>query len=81
MLPFMKRKDEVSISPMPDKIERKPDDEEEESLDYLEGCMSELSAALKADDAKGAAAAFRAAVEILDMEPQEEQSDVASAGN
>lgn len=74
MLPFLKRKDEVSISPMPDKIKRDPDNGEEESLDYLEGCMGELASALKADDAAAAAAAFRSAFQILESEEQ----DVAS---
>lgn len=73
MLPYLKRKDEVSISPVPDKIKRDPDNEEED-LDYLEGCMGELASALKADDHKGAAAAFRSAFQILESEEQ----DVAS---
>lgn len=75
MLPYLKRQKEASISPVSDKIKRDPDNEEED-LDYLEGCMGELASALKVDDAKSAAAAFRAAFEILAMEP-EEQSDVS----
>lgn len=77
MLPYLKRQKEASVSPVPDKIERKPDSEEEESFDYLEGCMGELASALKADDHQAAAAAFRAAFEILEMEPHEEEPHVS----
>jgi len=72
MIPFLKRDKEASISAAPDKIQRKPDDGAEEDYDGLEACMSELSAALKADDAKAAAIAFRSACELVDSQPHEE---------
>lgn len=72
MLPFLKRKDDVGVAGPIEKMERKPDEDSEPDLDSLEICMQELSKALKADDHKGAAEAFRAACQIVDTEPQEE---------
>ena len=69
MLPFLKAK-EASVSMPAESVKRKPD--EEEDMDYLEGCMAELCEAVKSGDAKGAAAAFRAAFQILESEPHEE---------
>ena len=73
MLPFLKRKEEVGMSGPIEKVERKPDDDAGDDLDYLEGCMSELSEALKSGDHKAAAEAFRAACQIVDTEPHEEE--------
>lgn len=72
MIPFLRKKDEASASAPADKIERKPDEDKEEDYDGLEACMSELAAALKSDDAKAAAVAFRSAFDMLEMAPHEE---------
>ena len=72
MIPFLRKKDEASTSAPADKISRKPDEGKEEDYDGLEACMSELSSALKADDHKAAAVAFRSAFDMLEMGPHEE---------
>lgn len=69
MLPFLKAK-EASVSMPAEAVKRKPD--EGADMDYLEGCMAELSAALKSGDAKAASAAFRAAFQVCESEPHEE---------
>jgi len=72
MIPFLKKRDEASASSSVDKIERKPDEDKEEDYDGLEACMSELAAALKSEDHKAAAVAFRSAFDMLEMQPHEE---------
>lgn len=72
MIPFLRRDKEASASAPAGKIERKPDEGKEEDYDGLEACMSELAAALKADDSKAAAVAFRSAFDMLEMQPHEE---------
>lgn len=70
MIPFLKRKDEASISASPDKIKREPDEGAE--YDGLEAAAEDLCNAIKAEDYKAAAAALRAAFEMLEMEPHRE---------
>lgn len=77
MLPFLKDKKEAGMSTKPelDKIDRKPDEEEDEDhdvVDSLEGAMQELHSALNAKDYSGAAEIFRSAFELMDSEPHEE---------
>jgi hypothetical protein len=72
MIPFLKKRDEASASAPAGKIERRPDEDKEEDYDGLEACMSELAAALKSDDPKAAAVAFRSAFDMLEMQPHEE---------
>lgn len=71
MLPFLKNKMEGSVSIPSDKIKREPDDESE-SFDSLEVAMEDLCKALKYEDYKAQAAAFRAACELCDSEPHVE---------
>ena len=73
---FMSNKEDAAVSmPVPDKIERKPDNESDE-FDSLEGAMSELHSALNSKDYKGAAEIFRSAFYLLDSEPHEEGEHV-----
>jgi len=73
MIPFLRKfKDEASVSAPADKVVRKPDEDKEEDYDGLEACMSELASALKSDDSKAAAVAFRSAFDMLEMQPHEE---------
>lgn len=67
MLPFLKkRKQDAGIA-----MEyRKPDDEE--SVDGLEVAMKDLCDAEEKKDYKAMAAAFRAAFEMLEVQPHEE---------
>jgi hypothetical protein len=75
MLPYLKDK-EVGTVAIPDKIERKPDEEGGDEFDSLESAMSELHSALNAKDFKSAASIFRSAFELLDSEPHEEGSHI-----
>jgi hypothetical protein len=70
MIPFLKRKDEASISAPADKIQRKPDEEPE--FDTLEAAGQDLIDAIHSKDAKAVAAALRAAFELADSEPHTE---------
>jgi hypothetical protein len=70
MIPYLKNSKEASISGPLDIEKRKPDEESE--FDGLEACMEELGNALAAKDHKAAAAAFRAAFELSELEPHEE---------
>lgn len=72
MIPFLKRKDDVSVTAQPDKIQRKPDDEAEEDYDGLAAVSEELCEAIHAKDYKSVAIALRAAFQILDLEPHKE---------
>jgi len=67
LLPFLKNKMEGSVAVEPDSVKREPDNEPE--LDSLEIAVKELFDA-KSD--KDRAAAFRAAFELLEMQPHEE---------
>lgn len=69
MLPWIKKNDDVAAVSVPEKIERKSDDEGEDEFDSLEGAMSELHSALNAKDYKGAASIFRSAFDLLDSQP------------
>lgn len=69
MLPFLKNKQEASVSVPSDTVTRKSDEDKEEDLDGLEVAMQELFSA-KSD--KERAAAFRAAFQILENEPHSE---------
>jgi hypothetical protein len=62
---------EGSMSAPPQSIKREPDDESE-SFDSLEVAMEDLCKALKSEDYKAQAAAFRAAFDLLDSEPHVE---------
>jgi hypothetical protein len=70
MIPFLKRKDEASVSMPADSIKREPDEEPE--YDALESAGQDLIDAVKSGDAKAAAAALRAAFQLADSQPHEE---------
>lgn len=72
MLPWINKKHDEGSAAIPEKIERKPDGDQEEDFDSLEGAMSELHSALIAKDYKGAASIFRSAFDLLDSEPHME---------
>ncbi len=72
MIPFLKRKDEASVSIPADKIKREPDDDSEEDYDGLEAAAEDLCHAIKAEDYKAAASALRAAFELMEASPHEE---------
>lgn len=68
MIPFLKRKDEASVSMPVDSIKREPD--EEQPFDALEAAGQDLINAVHAKDAKAVAAAFRSALELA-SQPEE----------
>lgn len=70
MLPFLKKKDEVSVSAPSDKIKRNPD--RSVDYDYLHAAADDLINALEKKDVEGVAIALRAAFEICDAAPHEE---------
>ncbi len=72
MLPFLKLKQEGSASGPVDSMERKPDGEPE--YDVLESAAEDLCHAIESKDYKAAAAALRAAFELLESQPHEENS-------
>lgn len=67
MLPFLRNRMEGSVSAEPESMKREPD--EEGNIDALEEAMREL---FKASSDKERAAAFRAAFELLELEPHAE---------
>lgn len=69
MIPFLKSK-EASVSMPADTIKREPDDGAE--YDALESAADDLIAAIHSKDAKGVAAALRAAFELAESQPHEE---------
>lgn len=73
MLPFLKRNQDASASSPVESVERKPDEPNEE-FDGLEGAMRELQEALSKKDYKEAASCFRAAFDLLEMQPHDEIS-------
>lgn len=70
MLPFLKLNKDASASGPVDSLERNPDSEPE--YDALESAAEDLINAIHSKDAKGAAAALRAAFELADSQPHEE---------
>lgn len=70
MLPFLKKKDDFSVS-MPAEVKTRDPDSEPE-FDSLEACGQDLVDAIHAKDAKGVAAALRAGFLLCDSEPHEE---------
>lgn len=69
MIPILKKK-EGSVSAPIESIKREPDDGAE--YDALESCAEDLCTAVKSDNYKLAAAAIRAAFQLLDEEPHQE---------
>lgn len=74
MIPFLKHKNEGSVSAPVESIERKPDDGAE--YDVLESAAEDLCMAIEAKDYKAAAAALRAAFELLESEPHQEGEQI-----
>jgi hypothetical protein len=70
MLPFLKKTQDASASIPTDKIERKPDHEQE--YDEMESAAEDLCNAIHAKDYKMAAEALRAAFEMMDSQPHKE---------
>ena len=68
-LPFLKHK-EASISVNPESVKRKPDHEEE--YDFLDSASEDLINAIHSKDSKGVSAALRAAFELMESQPHEE---------
>jgi len=75
MLPFLKRKQEGSMSADDDHVLRKPDEGSEE-YDTMHAVAEDLLKAIEAKDVPGIAAAFRAGFELADSEPHEEGEHV-----
>lgn len=82
MLPFLK-KNQKSVAGLivhnrtPD--EKQPDENTSESGDErIEACAQDLITAIHAHNVKDAAAAMRAAFEIMESEPHEENNDFHS---
>lgn len=67
MLPFLRNQKESSVASSSEPIKREPDEEQE--LDSLEVAMKEL---FEAKSDKERAAAFRAAFELLEIQPHAE---------
>ncbi len=72
MLPFLKNNKDASASMPIESMERKPDDGAE--YDSMESAAEDLCNAIKAEDYKAAAAALRAAFELMESEPHEENN-------
>ena len=72
MLPFRKRQDEASASAPVESIERTPDEGAEE-FDSMESAAQDLCDAVHSKDIKAVAAALRAAFELMESQPHEEQ--------
>ncbi len=77
MLPYLKKTKEASVSVAPEHIKRESDSEEE--FDGLSAVMEELCAASDKKDYKAMAEAFRAAMEICELEPHEEGPHIGEA--
>jgi len=71
MFPPVSKLKEGSISTEPHKIERKPDNEEQE-LDFMEACAEDLIHAIHSKDPKAVAEALHAAFQIAESYPHEE---------
>ena len=70
MLPFHKLRQDASASSSVESIKRESDHEEE--YDALESAAEDLCHAIEAKDYKAAAAALRAAFDLLESEPHHE---------
>lgn len=70
MLPFLRNKQDASASGPIESVERKPDEGAE--YDSMESAAEDLCNAIHAKDYKGAAAALRAAFELMEIEPHKE---------
>lgn len=69
MIPFLKNK-EAGVSMPADSIKREPDEEPE--FDSLESAAEDLCNAVHSKDYKGAAAALRAAFDLMESQPHQE---------
>ncbi len=74
MIPFLKHKNEASASAPVESIKREPDDGAE--YDVLESAAEDLCNAIEAKDYKAAAAALRAAFDLLESQPHEEMGTI-----
>jgi hypothetical protein len=73
LIPFLKRNKEASMSAPVEAIERKPDEDKDETeFDGLESAMEELHTALNSKDYKLAAEIFRSAFELMESQPHTE---------
>lgn len=70
MLPFLKHKQEGSMSEEDDPVKRTPDEESE--YDMLESAAEDLISGMHSKDVKAVCSALRSAFEMLDSEPHEE---------
>lgn len=70
MLPFLKHKQEGSMSEEDEPVKRTPDEESE--YDMLESAAEDLISAVHSKDVKAVCSALRAAFEMLDSQPHEE---------
>lgn len=79
MLPFLKDKKEgsMSSSAVPDKVQRKPDEDAE--YDTFHAVAEDLINAIKAHDVPGCAEALRAAFDLADSEPHVEGPHMETA--
>ncbi len=73
MLPFLKKTQEASVSVPVESVKREPDEEPE--YDALESAAEDLISAVHSKDAKGVAAALRAAHEICESYEPEQMSE------
>jgi hypothetical protein len=70
MLPFLKNKQEGSMSLPSEPIKR--DHDEDSDYDMLESAAEDLISAVHSKDVKAVCSALRAAFQMLDMEPHSE---------
>ncbi len=70
MLPFLKQKQPGGVTTEYRKPDQEP--EQDESDQVLIACMQDFSQALTEGNHKAAASAFRAAFDLLEMEPHNE---------
>ena len=75
-LPFLKRTKEGSVSMPVETVKRTPDDESSESYDYMESVADDLISAVHSKDSKGVVAALKAAFEIMEESPHEENNSM-----
>lgn len=72
MLPFLKLKQDAAASSPVESIKREPDNEPE--YDVLESAAEDLCHAVEKKDYKAAAAALRAAFDLMESQPHEENN-------
>lgn len=75
MLPFLKKNREAAASAPPDSIRREPDDGAD-AYDSLHSAAEDLLKAVEAKNVKGIAEALRAAFELCESEPHEEEEHI-----